>query len=303
MFEGKVVPILEKLSPIEHKMLVSSLKSLDFEDDMKYNSFGHKFREMMTKILHRLAPDKDVLACSWYVNEHDNKPTRKQRLLYAIKSGLEDEFIESELEINLAIVSKRLGKVVSELNKYTHFGEGAIDVSKEIGEAFVSESIDFLLQFFSNIDEMRAQIVNAYEDLLNRKITEATVNDVLQEIDVLATHYTVDGNTIDTISVTDIDAYYIYIYVDGFVDVTHQFGSDGDLRRGDGVEFEESYPFTVNMKAPVFDPLDIEIETDDIMVDTDKYYGDGEEGDIDPDNEYEPDEDDEPHEPDFDDKY
>ncbi|EHB66078.1 hypothetical protein [Paenibacillus lactis] len=296
MFESKVVPILERLSTTEKKMLISSLKSLDFEDDMKYNSFGHKFREMMTKVLHRLAPDKDVLACSWYENEHDNKPTRKQRLLYAIKSGLEDEFIESELEIDLAIVSKRLGKVVSELNKYTHFGEGAIDVSKEIGEAFVSESIDFLLQFFSNIDEIRSQIVNAYEDLLNRKITEAIINDVLQEIDVLATHYTVDGNTIDTISVTDIDAHYIYIYIDGFVDVTHQFGSDGDLRRGDGVEFEESYPFTINMEVPVFDPLDIEIETDDIMVDTDKYYDDGEE-EIDPGDEpYEPDE------PDYDDE-
>ncbi|MBU5353196.1 hypothetical protein KQI74_12930 [Paenibacillus barcinonensis] len=294
MFENKIAPIIERLNLKEQKMLISSLKALDFDDEMKYQSFGHKFREMMTKVLHRLAPDKDVLACSWYVNEHDNKPTRRQRLLYAIKSGLEDDFIESELEIDLAIVSKRLGKVVSELNKYTHFGEDTFDVNKETGEAFVSESIDFLLQFFSNIDEIRAQIVNAYEDLLNRKITEATVNDVLQEIDLLATHYTVDGNTIDTISVTDIDAHYIYISVDGSVDVTHQFGSDGDLRRGDGVEFEESYPFIVNTKVSVLYPIDIEIETDEIDIDTDKYYDNGSEGE----ESNEPDYDDEPYEPD-----
>ncbi|OAZ42753.1 hypothetical protein [Paenibacillus polymyxa] len=306
MFEHKIVPILERLAPTEQKMLKSSLKSLDFEDDLKYNSFGHKFREMMTKILHRLAPDKDVLACSWYVNEHGNKPTRRQRLLYAIKSGLEDEFIESELEIDLVTISKRLGKVVSELNKYTHFGDGTLDANEAIGEAFVSESIDFLLHFFSSIDEIRTQIVNAYEVLLNQKITEATVNDVMQEIDVLATHYTVDGNTIDTISVTDINAHYIYIYVDGSVDITHQYGSDGDLRRGDGVEFEESYPFIVNMKVPVFDPLDIEIETDDIDVDTDKYYDNGSEGEESDESNYddepyepdEPDYDDEPYEPD-----
>ncbi|MRN56387.1 hypothetical protein [Paenibacillus monticola] len=309
MFEHKVVPITTRLAPNEQKMLISSLKSLDFEDDMKYNSFGHKFREMMSKILHRLAPNEAVLACSWYVNEHDNKPTRRQRLLYAIKSGLEDEFIESELEIDLVPIAKRLGKVISELNKYTHFGDGTFDVNKDVGEAFVSESIDFLLNFFSSIDEIRTQIVESYEALLNKKITEATINDVMQEIDILATHYTVDGNTIDTISVADIDAHNIYISVDGSVDVTHQYGSDGDLRRGDGVEFEKSYPFIINIQVSVIDPLFIEIETDDIEVDTDKYYDNGsdeEEPDESDYNEesYEPDEpdyDDEPYEPDYDD--
>ncbi len=305
MFEHKVIPVLNQLDPNEQRMLKSSLRSLDFEDDMKYNSFGHKFREMMTKVLHRLAPDEAVLACPWYVNEHDDKPTRRQRLLYAIKSGLEDDFIQSELEIDLAPIAKRLGKVVSKLNKYTHFGDDTFDVNQEVGEAFVSESIDFLLDFFLSIDEIRTQIVDAYEVILDEKITEATVNDVMLEIDVLATHYTVEGNTIDTISVTNIDAHYIYIYVEGSVDIKHQYGSDGDLRRGDGAEFEDSYPFVINLQVSVIDPLDIEIETTDIVVDTDQFYDDG----IEEEDSNEPDESDyaeqpyESDEPDYDNEF
>lgn len=123
-------------------------------------------------------------------------------------------------------------------------------------------------------------ISEALEVSLHEAISSATIEDVLGEVDILSTHYLVEGSDIEEIVVSSIDHQHIDVQVSGNVDIEHQYGSDGDYERGDGIWIESSYPYVVNIQLDVNEPLEITIETDDIIVNTDSFYG-GEDEDLD----------------------
>lgn len=54
--------------------------------------------------------------------------------------------------------------------------------------------------------------------------------------------------------------------------VQHQYGSDRDIRRGDGAGSYNSYPFTVSKDIDVLYPLEISIVPNEIMVDNSKFF-------------------------------
>jgi hypothetical protein len=51
-----------------------------------------------------------------------------------------------------------------------------------------------------------------------------------------------------------------------------QFGSDGDCRRGDGLEWEDTFPFTFSGKSELSTPFTPAVERNDIEIDTSSFY-------------------------------
>jgi hypothetical protein len=54
--------------------------------------------------------------------------------------------------------------------------------------------------------------------------------------------------------------------------VTLQWRSNSDLRRGDGAELDESFPFYVDMEVPLDDPWDLTVAETTYGVDTREWY-------------------------------
>jgi hypothetical protein len=79
------------------------------------------------------------------------------------------------------------------------------------------------------------------------------------------------------------DAYdqYIYLGASGSISCVLQFGSNSDLRSGDGAEIEQSFPFMCRLRCPVDDPDELQMDDDSLGVDTSKWtdvrYGQDEE--------------------------
>jgi len=73
------------------------------------------------------------------------------------------------------------------------------------------------------------------------------------------------------VKIEDIDKDTIFFSGDGSILCQLQYGSDGDVRRGDGVEFESNFPFTFTGSASV-DLKEIHIDQDTIEVDTSSFY-------------------------------
>jgi hypothetical protein len=126
--------------------------------------------------------------------------------------------------------------------------------------------------FLRTIDDIRPLIVNRLEEKLYDQVSEALMGDVIQEVDILATHYLVEGETIDSITILKITSSNLFIDVQGSVEIEHQYGSDGDYRRGDGVRFESSYPFRVSLVLDINYPLDVSIDPDEIQVDNSSFF-------------------------------
>lgn len=256
-------------------MFQASITGLtDYANPLRYNNFAYSFRELTRHIFTRLAPDENVLLCKWYKNETD-KPkgiSRKQRVFYAIKGGLDDDFIVTELNFDLGRIWRTMKSVVENLNRYTHIEEQTYNIDSQVGDNFVLNSLNALNIFLDSIDGLREEIISAYEMRLWKVINLALISDVIQELDVLATHYWIEGSSIENISIESIDNEYIHVTICGSVDIEHQYGSDGDYRRGDGLRMEDSYPFNISLKIDVETPLEFDISAEDIEVDNSQFY-------------------------------
>src|SRR5699024_9478150 len=126
--------------------------------------------------------------------------------------------------------------------------------------------------FLKTIDNTRSTILSKLEERRYNEVSDALMDDVIQEVDILATDYLIEGVWLETITLYKITASNIYIDIQSSVDIEHQYGSNGDYKRGDGVRIDSSYPFQVSLILDIDHPLDISIEPHQIEVDNSSFY-------------------------------
>ena len=89
--------------------------------------------------------------------------------------------------------------------------------------------------------------------MLFRSIDEEMIEEFYMstqnDLDIIATHYEVLSYVVTRINTKSQDDDKIILDVSGFVNVRHQYGSDGDMKRGDGFEMEARYPFSSKLIA------------------------------------------------------
>ncbi|CAG7648141.1 hypothetical protein ACFQI7_13020 [Paenibacillus allorhizosphaerae] len=280
--EDNLSKIIEKYlkGTLEVKAFNASLDVLaSTANPLRFSFFSLGIRELVNHIVDRLAPNEEVVQCCWWDDNNGKRttPKRTEKMQYAIRGGLSDEFVSDVLEVDLVLITNRIHQVVDELSEYVHYDESTFNIDHASGNKLVEDTLLVVKRFFETIEELKGIVSDALEESLNKAISIATIDDVLVEVDILSTHYIVEGSDITEIVVRSIDHEHIDVQVSGSVDIEHQYGSDGDYARGDGVRFSDSYPFEINLQLDVEYPLEINIETDDIIVDTDKFYDNSEE--------------------------
>lgn len=268
--------ILSRLKTDFHKEIFqSSIELLNTPIKTRFSNFATNIRELTRDVFKSLAPDDEVMNCNWFTMENPEGTTditRVQRMMYAIRGGLSDQFIEDELGIDLKSVTSKFNRVIHKLNKYTHINEKVYYRGEEAGYEMVEKTLIAFDDFLRAIEDTRYLIVSNLEKRLYDQVSDALIDDVIQEVDILATHYLVEGETINNIIISNITSTNLFLQVQGSVDVEHQYGSDGDFRRGDGVRFENSYPFYISLVLDINDPLEVSITPSDIIVDNSSFY-------------------------------
>jgi len=262
----------------ERELFSAALKNLhDTTNPLRVNNFSYSMRELMRHVLHRLAPDEKVLNCAWYKNEiqgKENGITRYQRAFYAVQGGLVDAYVKDTLEIEVKGIHKRLVNAINGLNKYTHIEPETINVPKEQGDTLVKETLNSFAAFLETINTCRKMILDGLWQEIDSAVVDEALKETICEIDALATHHSIDEICTENIVVTSIDHESVYFYVEGSVGCELQWGSNSDVRKGDGALLSESFPFTCDFVSPVTDPEAIECVESSFRVDTSAWYGD-----------------------------
>lgn len=275
-YNDRANSILSRLYDDFHKEIFqSSIELLETSIKTKFSNFATNIRELTREVFSSLAPDDEVKNCEWYsvkTTEGNSEITRIQRMMYAIKGGLADQFIEEELGIDINSVTSTFNRVIHRLNKYTHINEKVYYRDAIDGYEMVEKTLSAFDDFLRTIDNTRFIIVNSLEERLFEQVSDALTSDVIQEVDILATHYLVEGETINRINISSITSTNLIVQVQGSVDVEHQYGSDGDFKRGDGVRIESSYPFYISLILGVSDPFEISITSSNILVDNSSFF-------------------------------
>lgn len=244
MFE-KLENILE--TNFEKTLLIEAINNLKSDSKLRFSNFAYVIRELLTRFLERKAPNEYVLKCQWY-----NKPdgdmivVRSQRIRYIISGGLPDEFFDQNIVRDIS----EINKYINELSKYVHITKEILTLSAEAIEQTKDEFAEIVDSFVCKIEYAKNRIINLLEQNIYNIITEN--NKVLSELDCLSTHTRIEDVSLQKIEIINIDYSTIECNANVLVEVELQYGSDGDVRRGDAIVMNSSYP--VEFQSSIFIP-------------------------------------------------
>jgi len=261
-------------SDFEKELLSASLDNLlDKTNKLRFNNFACAIRELSRHILYNLSPDKEVTNCLWYKNETKilGQPSRAERVKYAIQKGLPDSFVKTFYDIEEHIYD--IKETLETLNKYTHVNADTFGVIESDVNRLTKEVLDTFKRFAIGIDDFHKIFKSKLEEQIDRVVLEHTIEETFDDIDILATHHSIEEHETSSYSITEIDSSNIFIDANGSLSIRLQYGSDGDFARGDGAEIYTSFPFECSLQIiinKVFSKS--EYKTLSFKVDTDDWY-------------------------------
>lgn len=244
----------------------------DEENKLRFNNFAYAIRELSRHILHRLAPDSEVLQCGWYKNVTNRADgiSRVQRAIYATQGGLLDDYVRNTLHLDPNAAHKALQTAIDGLSRYTHIELDVFDLAPEEVERLAQETTEAIAGLADAIKACRNNVIDGLEDAIQEGAIQEVVGDSLPSVDELATHFSLEDVYVDSSVITDITHDTIHFLVTGSISVILQWGSNSDLRNGDGAELAQDFNFTCSLTCPTAapEPGELEFVEDSVMVDT-----------------------------------
>jgi len=256
-------------------VLAAALKSLEQKDNpLRVNNFAMNLRELSRLILKELSPDDGIKQCCWFTQEFNDRGvpvmTRAQRIRYAVQAGLPVKFVENTLGIDVSRVIKEHGRILEELNGFTHLGRKTFGIDEAQADGLANETLDIFTELLQTVDKCREEVRRALEGAARDALNEEMISRTIDELDELATHYTVDDAHIENFELTHMGPSRIVFGASGSVDCELQYGSDGDYARGDGLRVDDNYPLPCEFEADIATPLDLKVKR--LQVDNSSFY-------------------------------
>lgn len=270
--EELIKAVLSNLSlPFERDLFHASIQNITHSDSpIRFNNFAYAIRELTRHVLKRLAPDENVLKSQWYANEMtiENGITRPQRIYYAIHRGLAPSYVQETLEIDIPTFKKNFTEIIDRLNKYTHIKIETFELNEEDTILYASQTLEVLLELFGFIAETKEILSEALYENVDTALFDAVLEETFSEIDILATHHHIKNVHIEPLDVLDIDHEFIYFEASGSIWCEMQWGSNSDLKKGDGLVADEFFPYKCQIVANVRNLKDIRVDISSIEIET-----------------------------------
>lgn len=270
--------ILQHLAPgFEQELFQAAIANVDdTSNKLRLNNFAYSMRELIRIVLERLTPDAEVVNAPWFVPNDENHPdkvTRTQRIKYAIQGWLSDDYVNNTLHIDHQDNDKELRKNIDELSKYTHVTESTFNIEPVKITELALEVLYNVQIFLVTVAEARFRVQKAAIDSIDEQMIEEFYCNIQDDIDILATHHEILAYIVTDITLISQDDECITMDVKGRIQVRLQWGSNGDMRRGDGYETEMSFPFSSTLIASYKNPEgDVHIVSRTIVINTDQFY-------------------------------
>ena len=175
--------------------------------------------------------------------------------------------------MDLTEVSKNLRKSINDLSKYTHVNPSTFNADEATIVDVSYNIMEDTLRFFMTVTEAQIKVMKAVDSSINEEMASQFYIETKDELDILASHYEVLGYLITSLTQLAKADETVTMQADGMVRVRLQYGSDGDMRRGDGYETVVKFPFTSTFVANYKNQNgDVHIESANVEVDNDSFF-------------------------------
>lgn len=242
----------------------------DALNPIRFNNFAYALRELIRNLNERLAPDENVLKCGWYKNltKHENGISRSQRAYYSVQGGISDDFLINVLGLDTTLMHKRLTKAIDKLSKFTHIQPETFSIDAQHIGALTLEIEDAINGLCSAIAECRGELVESVIEKIDRVLVNQTLSETIASIDRIAPHHSVNEVYVDDIELISIDHEQIIFQAAGIIAAELQWGSNSDVRKGDGMRMHDEFPFQCQLVSNVENPIDLTVLEGTFEVDT-----------------------------------
>ena len=183
--------------------------------------------------------------------------------------------MHNELHMDISKEMKDLKDCVNDLSKYTHVEFATFDVDAKEVEDMSYNVFENVAQLFSLIQETKKAVLDAVIDYVDEDMVQQFYQTTNPEIDILASHHEIENYVVSSIEKSDDNDGCIHVSVCGEVEVRLQYGSDGDMRRGDGYEMYENFPFKAELDVSYknhYGDIRSIMEDGDYSFDTNPFY-------------------------------
>lgn len=257
----------------EHELLHASLRNYcSHGNPLRFNNFAFAIRELINHVLKRLALNDRVMASPWFTKNKNNATvTRKQQAKYIAQKHIPDQLLDDVAIERLDDGIAWFNKNYSSLNDYTHISEHSFDSNPKQFFESAKLIIELCNIIFDTFDELERVITESIIEEVQNEVTDITMNNIPDELDILSSQTTVDWCNVESIELLNLDENYIYLLVRGIVEITRQYG-----RGEDYFAQQDSYPFkfAVSIRTDNFNLIAPLLNT--VVVDTGSWYDDGE---------------------------
>jgi hypothetical protein len=266
-------------SEFEIGLFESAIYNLnDKGNKLRYNNFAYSIRELSRHFLHRLAPDENVKKCVWFKVETENGlPTRTQRIKYTIQGGINDEIL-NELgldsdELNDEV--KSIKKTIDSLSKYTHINPESFDLKDEEINEMSTKVLSEFRTFAERIESYRDDLRHFLDGKIEEHIIDGVISNFYGNVDMLAPHHSLEYSEISEYHIIEINQNSIIVEVLGDIHFILEYGSRKERREGDGLDLHESFPFQTKINYEISNDFPSnKFEIEEFDVDTQEWYGD-----------------------------
>jgi hypothetical protein len=246
----------------------------DTTNPLRSANVANGLRELLRELLEILAPDRELVKAKWFVpnGTSRNGVTRRHRLTFAIYGFV---FMSSFPSKFVPIAESQMDEILDTLNdlsKYTHTTAKTLAASGFAEEQLYNRFLSQMADILGTINNARNLLSDELEMVLTDELSSLFVDYTFSSLDELSSHTRPEGADDISVKIVTITPNYIQFEGTGSVSCDMQFGSDGDCRRGDGLEWSTSFPFTFQGKASTETIKEIQIHPADVNVDTTAYY-------------------------------
>ena len=266
---------LNEVNPYLAVMFDGATSILNTNNFLKYSFCSLALRELLKQYFMTIADEQEVRKCCWYIPTiHKGKPivTRRDSVKFSIYKYVNTSYFPSFFVDEVEEVSDRYLAQVDELSKWLHITEKILTTK----DREMSESINTMLETIREIMDLVHKGEEWFIDTLNIHLKEKLSYQfwltTFDDLDCLSTHTRPSGVEDVEVKVSSINEEYINFEGTALVECDLQYGSDGDCRRGDGIESSGSYPFTFVGHAEVKSPETVYVDEADINIDTSPFY-------------------------------
>lgn len=257
----------------ELELYEAALTNLEHPGKLRFNNFAYAMRELAGHTLVRLAPDSEVMQCVWWKKKPEgevHQVTRIERAVYATQGGLSNFYVTKRLGLDFAQRHTELRDAIKRLSDYTHVTPEVMGMSDEEIDRLVFETTEAVAGLMVCIQECRSAVADKLGDAITDAAIEQVLGESLDAVDELASHYYLEDIDVASHEVTKITADAVHFEARGSIGVTLQWGSNSDVRNGDGLEMPDSFSFTCELTCatPNPEPETLELEENSLLVDT-----------------------------------